>query len=111
MRRLAVAMLLAALAWPATAQGWEPDVAGAAAWAADRQGTVTFAVRTGDRLYGRGLDRQFPMASVLKAMLMTAYLRQPSVRDRALHDGDRDLLRPMIRRSDNATATHIRNVV
>jgi hypothetical protein len=113
MRRLAMAVALVALAWPASAgaQEWEPDVAGAAAWAADRQGTVTFAVRTGDRLYGRGLDRQFPMASVLKAMLMTAYLRQPSVRDRALHDGDRDLLRPMIRRSDNATATHIRNVV
>ena len=60
MRRLAVAMLLAALAWPATAQGWEPDVAGAAAWAAKRQGTVTFAVRTGDRLWGRGLDHAVP---------------------------------------------------
>ena len=53
-------------------------MAGAAAWAAERQGTVTFAVRTHDRLYGRGLDRQFPTASVLKAMLMTAYLRQPA---------------------------------
>jgi hypothetical protein len=113
MRRLAVALAFVVLAWPASAgaQEWEPDVAGAAAWAADRQGTVTFAVRTGDHLYGRGLDRQFPMASVLKAMLMTAYLRQPSVRDRALGEGDRALLRPMIRRSDNTTATHIRNVV
>jgi beta-lactamase class A len=113
MRRLAMAAALVALAWPATAgaQEWEPDVAGAEAWAAKRQGTVTFAVRTGDRLYGRGLDRQFPMASVLKAMLMTAYLRQPSVRDRPLGDGDRALLRPMIRRSDNTTATHIRNLV
>src|SRR5688572_9119780 len=109
MRRLAVAMLLAALTWPATAQGWEPDVAGAAAWAAKRQGTVTFAVRTGDRLWGRGLDQQFPTASVLKAMLMTAYLRQ--ARDRPLDSGDRALLRPMIRRSDNVTATHIRNLI
>ncbi len=109
MRRLAVAMLLAALAWPATAQGWEPDVAGAAAWAAKRQGTVTFAVRTGDRLWGRGLDQQFPTASVLKAMLMTAYVRRVS--DRPLNSGDRALLRPMIRRSDNVTATRIRDIV
>jgi Beta-lactamase enzyme family len=111
MRCLAVAILFAALASPASAgaQRWEPGVAGAAAWAAKRQGTVTFAVRTPDRLYGRGLDRQFPMASVLKAMLMTAYLRR--VADRPLNSGDRALLRPMIRRSDNVTATHIRNLV
>jgi beta-lactamase class A len=109
MGRLAVAILLAALAWPATAQGWEPDVAGAAAWAAKRQGTVTFAVRTGDRLWGRGLDQQFPTASVLKAMLMTAYVRRAS--DRPLNSGDRALLRPMIRRSDNVTATRIRDIV
>ena len=109
MRRLAVAMTLAALAWPATARGWEPDVAGAAAWAAKRQGTVTFAVRTPDRLWARGLDRQAPTASVLKAMLMTAYLRR--AHDRALNGGDRALLRPMIRRSDNVTATRIRDIV
>jgi beta-lactamase class A len=110
MRRLAVAVAFVALAWPASAgaQEWEPDVAAAAAWAAGRQGTVTFAVRTPQRLYGRGLDRQFPMASVLKAMLMTAYLRRI---DRPLTAGDRALLRPMIRRSDNATATQIRNIV
>jgi beta-lactamase class A len=111
MRRLAVAIVLAALASPASAaaQRWEPDVAGAAAWAAKRHGTVTLAVRTRDRLYGRGLDRQFPMASVMKAMLMTAYLRRAG--DRPLDAGDRALLRPMIRRSDNVTATHIRNLV
>ena len=109
MRRLVVAMLLAALASPASAQGWEPDVAGAAAWAEQRSGTVTFAVRTRDRLYGSGLDQQFPTASVLKAMLMTAYLRR--IPDRPLDRGDRALLRPMIRRSDNVTATHIRNLV
>jgi Beta-lactamase enzyme family len=109
MRRVAVAIVLAALVAPAQAQAWEPDVAGAAAWAAKRQGTVTFAVRTSDRLWGRGLDQQFAMASVLKAMLMTAYLRR--VDDRPLNAGDRALLRPMIRRSDNATATQIRNLV
>jgi hypothetical protein len=113
MRRLAVAMVLAALALPATAgaQPWQPDVAGAAAWAAQRQGSVTFAVRTADTLSGRGLDRQVPTASVLKAMLMTAYLRRATVRDRPLGAGDRALLRPMIRRSDNVTATRVRDIV
>jgi hypothetical protein len=113
MRRLAVAVVLAALTWPAGAgaQRWEPDVAGAAAWAAERQGSVTFAVRTPDRLFGRGLDRQVPSASVIKAMFMVAYLRQASVRERPLHGGDRALLRPMIRRSDNVAATRIRDIV
>jgi hypothetical protein len=113
MRRVVVAMLLAALMWPASAgaQDWEPDVASAAAWAAGRQGTVSFAVRARERLFGRGLDRRVPAASVLKAMLMTAYLRQAGVRERPLQDGDRALLAPMIRRSDNLTATRIRDLV
>jgi beta-lactamase class A len=113
MRRLAVAILLAALASPASAgaQRWRPDVAAAAAWADQRAGSVTLAVRTHDRLRGRGLDRQVPSASVLKTMLMVAYLRQSGVRDRALDSGDRALLRPMIRRSDNVTATWVRDIV
>ena len=74
--------MLAVLAWPAGAgaQRWEPDVAAAAAWAAQRQGSVSFAVRTSHRLYGRGVDRQVPAASVLKAMLMVAYLRRATPR-------------------------------
>lgn len=113
MRRLAVAAVLAALVAPASAAGqrWEPDVDGAAAWAAGRQGTVSFAVRTPERLLGRGLDRQVPAASVFKAMLMVTYLRQADVRDRPLRRADRDLLRPMIRRSDNVTASYVRNLV
>jgi hypothetical protein len=111
MRRLAVAVLLVALAAPATAaaERWRPDVAGAAAWADGRAGSVSFAIRTPERLRGRDLDRQVPSASVLKAMLMTAYLRRAG--DRPLNGGDRALLRPMIRRSDNATASQIRNIV
>ncbi len=111
MRCLAVAVILAALAWPgsAAAQRWHPDVQRAADWAAQRQGTVTFAVRTGDRLRGRGLDRRFPSASVIKAMFLVAYLRQAA--DRDLDASDRALLAPMIRRSDNVTATRIRDIV
>jgi hypothetical protein len=113
MRRVAAAAALAALAAPASAgaERWRPDVAGAAAWAAARSGTVTFAVRTEDRLWGRGLDRRFPSASVLKAMLLVTYLRQRDVRDRPLGAGDRALLSPMIRRSDNVAATRVRDIV
>jgi hypothetical protein len=112
MRRVAAALLPAALLWPAAAaaaQRWEPDVGGAAAWAAARQGSVAFAVRTPERLVGRGLDRQYPSASVIKALLMVTYLRRGS--DRPLRAGDRALLAPMIRRSDNLTATRVRDIV
>jgi hypothetical protein len=111
MRRLAAAVLLAALVSPAgaSAERWQPDVAGAAAWAAQRQGTVTFAVRTHDRLLGRGVDRQVPCASVIKAMFMVTYLQQAA--DRDLEASDRALLAPMIRRSDNVAATRIRDIV
>src|SRR3954452_13265345 len=111
MRRLAAAALLVALAWPAAAQAWTPHIARAAKWAGTRQGSITFAVRTEDRLWGRGLDRQVPSASVFKAMLLTTYLRQHSVRHRALTDGDCGLLAPMIRRSDNVAATRVRDLV
>jgi hypothetical protein len=113
MRRVAAVVLLAALAAPASAgaEPWMPDVAGAAGWAAARQGTVTFAVRTRGRLWGRGLGRRFPSASVLKAMLLVRYLRRQGVRARALRAGERALLSPMIRRSDNIAATRVRNIV
>jgi hypothetical protein len=104
MRALAVMLALLACPAGAGAQRWEPDVAAASAWAAERRGAVSFAVRTRDRLYGRGLDRRVPAASVLKAMLMVAYLRQAEEPD----DG---LLRPMITRSDNFAATRIRDLI
>jgi Beta-lactamase enzyme family len=110
MRRLAGVALIAAL-WPATAHAeqWQPDIAGAAKYANGRVGSITFAVRTDERLLGRGLDTQVPSASVLKAMLLVTYLRQAS--GRALTDGDRALLAPMIQRSDNVAATRVRDIV
>jgi hypothetical protein len=44
-------------------------------------------------------------------MLLVAYLRRPDVRDRPLRKADRDLLTPMIRWSDNVTATRVREIV
>jgi hypothetical protein len=111
MRRSAAVALLMALLWPAGAQAWTPHVARAARWAESRQCSVMFAVRTEDRLWGRGLDTQAPSASVFKAMLLATYLRRSSVRHRDLTDSDRALLRPMIRRSDNAAATRVRDIV
>jgi len=110
MRRLAAVALVAAL-WPAAAHAekWQPDIAGAARYADGRRGEITFAVRTDERLLGRGLDTQVPSASVFKAMLLTTYLRQAD--DRPLTASDKALLEPMIRRSDNVTATRIRDIV
>jgi beta-lactamase family protein len=110
MRRLAAVTLLALL-WPAQAQAWTPHVAAAARWAHSRQGSITFAVRSDEHLWGRGLDTQVPSASVLKAMLLVTYLRRQSVRDRDLTNADRALLGPMIRRSDNVAATRVRDII
>jgi beta-lactamase class A len=114
-REVPVVVVLAAAALaPAARAGeasWTPDVAAARAWAANRSGTVAFAVRTPERLVGGNLDRRFPSASVVKAMLLVAYLRQRSVRDRPLTAADRALLAPMIRVSDNNAATRVRDIV
>lgn len=48
-----------------------------------------------------------PSASTLKVMLAAAYCRRRSVRRRALNHGDRALITPMIRESDNVTATKV----
>ena len=111
MRRWAALALLAALIWPAGARAWTPHIARAERWADARQGSVTFAVRTEERLWGRRVDTQVPSASVFKAMLLATYLRRASVRHRELTKADRVLLRPMIRRSDNVAATRVRDTV
>ncbi|HKG63625.1 MAG TPA: hypothetical protein VKB28_06150, partial [Solirubrobacteraceae bacterium] len=93
---------------PATAaapRGWRDGVDEAAAYARTRAGTVAFAVRTQRGAAGVALDRAYDSASVTKAMLLAAYLRQPSVRSRALRPSDRNLLTPMIRWSSNKDAS------
>ena len=58
-------------------------------------------------LRGRVLDRPRTSASVIKAMLLVAYLNRSSVRGRALTGYERGLLGPMIQRSKNEPATTI----
>jgi beta-lactamase family protein len=75
---------------------------------AGRRGVKSFAVVTNeDRLYGANEDRRFVSASVVKAMLLVAYLRLLDSEHRALSSSDRAVLGPMIQRSDNSAATTI----
>jgi Beta-lactamase enzyme family len=110
-----VALLTAALcgasAAVAQARPWKPHVRDAAAYAATRAGGISFGVRTDRRLRGVGVRRTVPSASVLKAMLLVTYLRRPDVRGRPLRGDERALLGPMIRRSDNAAASRVCNIV
>jgi len=101
------------LAAPAQAasERWRPGLEAAREYAATRTGTISFAVRTPHRLYRSDAYRAYPSASVVKAMLMVAYLNHPSVRGRKLNGGDHALLDPMIRRSDNGAASRVRNFV
>jgi hypothetical protein len=80
-------------------------IAQAQHWARGRAGTVAFAVAEGKRIRGVHVDRRFPSASVVKAMLALAVLR--AARNRALTDGERALLRPMITASDNDAASAV----
>jgi beta-lactamase family protein len=87
---------------------WAERVAAAKRFAAHRQGDVAFAVVDEQgRLRGVQVGRQFDSASVVKVMLLLAYLRQADVRDRPLTDADRHLLAPMIKRSANGPASVI----
>ncbi len=105
--RLLAALLTSAFLAPAASAVWQPGVNAAIAYAHTRSGEVSFAVRTEQRQWAWRPDRTVPSASVLKAMLLVAYLDDPRVRDRPLHASDRSLIDPMIQRSDNTAATDV----
>jgi hypothetical protein len=101
--RPAVALVAAPIAEPRlVARG---GIEEAQRWARRRAGTVAFAVAGVGRIRGVGVDRRYPSASVVKAMLALAVAR--AARDRALTAGERALLRPMIVFSDNDAASAI----
>jgi hypothetical protein len=103
----ALILLPAAPASASAPRGWRDGVAAARAYAEGRAGAVAFAVRTERGLEGRSPDHAFPSASVVKAMMLVAYLRQPSVRARSLRPDERDLLTPMVRWSSNKDASAV----
>jgi hypothetical protein len=90
---------------------WHPDMLAAIGYNDTRTGDIAFAVRTDDRFYGYRPDHVEWSASVVKAMLMVAYLDQSSVANRALNGSDTSLLDPMITQSDNTAASDVRNIV
>lgn len=91
---------------------WDERVSSAARFARSRRGRVSFAiVDDRGRIRGVAKRRRYHSASVVKVMLMVAYLNRLERNDRPLTKSGRALLSPMIRRSDNRTATIIRNIV
>jgi beta-lactamase class A len=87
---------------------WHKRVREATNFLAGRTGSASFAVineRGGIRGYQRGV--QYSSASLVKAMLLVAYLRRNEVRRRALRPAERHLLGPMIRLSDNDAASAV----
>lgn len=106
-------MLLVPLAAaPAAAAEWKPDVDRAVDYAQDRKGSIRFAAINEDgELWRHRATGRVTSASVIKVMFLVAYLRLGSVDDRDLSEHERDLLGPMIRKSDDAAATRVRNIL
>jgi len=90
---------------------WRPDMAAAIAYAHTRVGDIAFAVRTEHRFYGYRANHVEWSASVVKAMLMVAYLDMPSVANRPINSYDASLLIPMITQSDNNAASTVIGIV
>lgn len=113
---LVAVLMLAAPGGASASSGGGPPSAGAAtvteaslaharAWATARSGHVAFAVMHRGRLSGLRTDDVFPSASVVKAMLLVAVLRE--ARGRPLRAAERAQLEPMVRRSGNAAARRV----
>lgn len=91
---------------------WAGRIAAARRYARTRGGRIAFAVvDESGRVHGHRLRASFLSASLVKAMLLVAYLDRPRVARRALDARDWRLLTPMITRSDNDAATAVRDIV
>jgi beta-lactamase class A len=87
---------------------WQKRVRDAVSLLGSRTGTASFAVvDERGRVHGRGGDVAYSSASLVKAMLLVAYLRRRDVRPRRLRAAERGLLGPMIRVSDNDAASAV----
>jgi len=87
-------------------------VAEARRWAADRAGEISFAVLDEcGRLVGDHRYRTHYSASVVKVMLLVAYLRLEGVSDDELTGDEKAMLEPMITMSDNNAANQVFAIV
>jgi hypothetical protein len=85
---------------------WTPHTGAALAFARTRVGDHAFSVRTTQNKFYPGYrpDHQEWSASIVKAMLLTAYIDEPSVAHRKLTAGERSTLSGMIEASNNNDA-------
>jgi hypothetical protein len=121
MRRGAAALILLSIAAAAPAQAreqeqgpypWEQRAESAERFAKSREGRVDWAAVTPDgRVRGARIHVRHESASVVKAMLLVAYLNHDDVPGRDLTAREKRLLKPMITRSDNRAATRVRDTV
>jgi hypothetical protein len=88
-------------------------VARASSYEAHRIGQTSFAVMDSEgRLSGRNIHERFLTASVVKAMLLVAYLRLKQARGQhTITSYDRSILGPMIEISDNNAAARCQDIV
>lgn len=90
------------------AHPWAERIRDASRYLRARSGSASFAViDERGRIHGYRRAVQYSSASLVKAMLLVAYLRRGDVRRRRLRGSERTLLGPMIRISDNDAATAI----
>jgi hypothetical protein len=106
-----LALLATTATLAAATPAWQPGVLAAESYARTRRGQVSFTVRTECGTWGRRQDQAVQSASVLKAMLLVAYLQRGAVRTRLLTPAQKALLSPMIRRSDNIAATRVLSLI
>jgi hypothetical protein len=87
-------------------------IAAAARYLDGRAGRISFAVvdSTG-HVSGLRLHEHFETASVVKVMMLTAYLQMLAARHRDLSSSDTALLYPMIHISDNSAASAVFSIV
>ena len=84
------------------------QLAAARRYARSRDGLVSFAVvDIHGKLHCHRCRLRYVSASLVKAMLLVAYLNHLAAEGRPLRASDRALLDPMIRVSDNAAATAV----
>jgi beta-lactamase class A len=84
------------------------SIAAARTFLAGRAGVTSFAaIDSRGRISGAHTHRRFLSASVVKAMLLVAYLEKLHAEHRGLSSADKAILEPMIHVSDNNAATAI----
>ena len=96
----------------APALDWNGAFESAQLYARSRSGRVSFVlVDSNGRSHRPHPARHYHSASVVKAMLLVAYLRRHDVRHRRLRSSERSKLVPMIERSDNSQASRCFRIV